>query len=113
MNDRAIEHYSNSIAISDSAAGRVSRALSYFAVGRCDLAIEDAKTALTMEPDAAPGYHTDVAANTVLYLCYFLNGNVAAARQHVNAALSLAEKYSYPAWEITEISKARDRILGN
>ena len=54
MYDRAIEHYSNSIAISESFIDRVNRALSYVEFGRCGLAIEDAKTALTLEPEGAP-----------------------------------------------------------
>ena len=113
MYDRAIERYSSSIAISDSAGNRVNRALSYFQVGRYDLAIEDAKTALAFEPESAPGYHTDVEANTVLYLCYVFDDNMTAALQHVNAALSLAKEHSYSAREIADISTARDQILGN
>ena len=113
MYDRAIEHYSNGIAISDSAGNRVNRALSYFQVDRCDLTIEDAKTALALEPEGAPGFHTDVEANTVLYLCYFFDDNMTAALQHVDMALSLAEEHSYSAGEIADMSDARDLILGN
>ena len=113
MKDLAIEHYSNSIAIGDSASDGVNRALSYTDIDRCDLAIEDAKIALTLEPESAPGYHSDVEANTALYLCYFFDDNKTAALQHVDAALSLAEEHSYSAIEIADISEARDQILGN
>ena len=113
MYDRAIEHYSNAIAIDNGALDWTNRALSYVEINRCDLAIEDAKTALTLEPESAPGYHTDVEANTILYLCYYNNGNTTAAIQHVDATLSLAKEHSYSPGKIAEISEARDLIAGN
>ena len=113
MEDLAIEHYSNSIAIDNAATDWVNRAHSYAEIDRCDLAIEDAKTALTLEPEGVPGYHTDVTANIILYRCYFIDGNTTAALQHVDAALSLAEEHSYSAGEIAYLSAARDQILGN
>ena len=113
MYDQAIKHYSNSIAINNSPVGRVNRALLYLDTGRCDLAIEDAKIALTLEPKSGPGYHTDADAHTVLYLCYFIDGNMTAALQHVDAALLLAKEHSYPPGEIAQMSETRDRILGN
>ena len=113
MYDLAIEHYSNAVAIDNGAVDWINRAQTYFENGQCDLAIEDAKTALTLEPESAPGYHTDVEANSILYLCYFIDGNITAALQHVDAALSLAEEHSYPLEEIAEISESRDQIVGN
>ena len=111
--DRAIEHYSNAIAIEDGAVDRVNRAWTYGLIDRCDLAIEDAKAALSLEAQGVPGNHTDVEANTILYQCYFVDGNVTAAVQHVEAALSLAKEHSYPPEEIAQLSKERDLIRGN
>ena len=85
MVDLAIEHYSNSIAIKNEVTDWVNRAQSYIEIDRCDLAVEDAKTALALEPVSGPGYHTDVEANIVLYLCYFIDDNMTAALQHVDA----------------------------
>ena len=66
-----------------------------------------------LEPEGAPGFHTDVEANTVLYLCYFFDDNMTAALQHADVALSLAKEHPYSARGIADISEARDQILGN
>ena len=113
LHELSIDHYSAAITINDSAVDRVNRALAYYEIERCDLAIEDAKTALALEPESAPGYHSDVEANSILYLCYFFNDDMSAALQHVDAALSLAQEHSYSPAEIADISEARDLMLDN
>ena len=111
--DLAIRYHSSSIALDNSAIDWVGRARSYLETGQCGLAVEDAKTALALASESAPSYHTDVEANIVLYLCYFTDDNMAAALQHVDAAISLAEEHSYPPGEIAGMSQARDQILSN
>ena len=108
-----LEHQVGQQLFDNGATDWVNRAQSYTEIDRCDLAIEDAKTALALEPASGPGSHTDVEANTILYLCYFIDDNMTAALQHVDAALSLAEEHSYPPEEISQMSEARDQIMGN
>ena len=113
MYDRAAEHYTNAIAIGDSPADWISRAVAYTHTGQCDLAVDDAKIVLDMEPESGPGFHTKVEANVVLYSCYFYGNDMDAALRHVDAALALAEEHSYPANEVAEIAAARAEILNN
>ena len=109
----SIVHYSNALAVRDSALDRVNRATAYWKSGQCELAIEDAQTALTMEPQGAPGHHTDVGANVVLTSCHYENGDFNAALQHLDAAIALAKEHSYSAEYVAILSQDREALLGN
>ena len=113
MYDLAIKHYSNAIAIDGSPIDRINRASSYINARRCDMAIEDAETALAMEPESAPGVHTEVEANVILYVCHFMGGDPATALRYVDIAIQLAGEHSYPADDIAQMAVARKQILGD
>ena len=97
QNENAVANYSTSIDLSDNSTARTKRGSSYLASHRCNLAIDDAKAALAMEPKKAHGIHTDVEANFILASCYAQNGNYLSALQHAEATLEMASIHAYPA----------------
>ena len=95
QNDLAVAHFSNAIALDNAAVDRVGRAFSYFIDGRCEEAIDDAQMALALEPQLAGGYHSDAESNAVLASCYFAQGDLLLALQHIEAAIEIAELHQY------------------
>ncbi len=106
----AIEHFSNSIAIEDNPLDRTNRGWAYVSNFQCDMAIPDAKAALTMEPTTSPGFHTDVEANVTLATCYEYASNYMAALQHIDAAIAIGEEHQYGEAAIIRWTAWRDRI---
>ena len=108
--DLAIEHYSSAIAIKDDALDRVNRSQSYLAQSQCDMAIADAKAALTMEPETTPGFHTDVEANVVLATCHQTYGDYMAALQHLDAGIAIGEEHHYEEAHLMNMRAWRDEL---
>ena len=94
----AIPYFTNSIAIEDNPTDRINRAQAYFGDNRCDLAINDAHTALGMPPESGPAIHTDAEAHFVLGLCYYDQFEYAQAIEHLQnyAAIAQDNDYSRP-----------------
>ena len=108
--DIAIQHYSRAIEIEDTASQRTNRATSYTEKSECDLAITDAKAALTMEPESNPGFHTDAQANFILAQCYLIQGWPQRALQHAEASLVIANENQHSETEIAILTMTRDII---
>ena len=108
--DLAIDHYSNAIAIRDNALDRVNRSLVYLEQSQCDMAIADAKAALTMEPETTSGFHTDVEANVVLANCYQYYGDYMAALQHLDASIAIGEEHHYEEATLMNAQAWRDEL---
>lgn len=110
QHNQAIQHYTNAIELEDDAANRTNRGELYRERGQCSAAIEDAKTALALEPVSTDGYHTDIEANIILAGCYAQEGNYLIALQHTNAAYSLATEHNIRAERVEEIRHQRESI---
>ena len=108
--DLAIEHYSNAIAIEDDALDRLNRSRAYVEQSQCDMAIADAKAALTMEPETIRGFHTDVEANVVLVTCYQYYGDYMAALQHLDAGIAIGEEHHYEEANLIKMRAWRDEL---
>ena len=109
----AIEYYSNALDFKKTPLYYTSRAHVYVEMGECALAIQDAKTALAMEPDIGPGVHSDVGAHTALAWCYAYDGNKSAALEHLEASIAIVEEHEeYPESELVYLKEVRDYILG-
>ena len=108
--DLAIEHFSNAIAIRDNALDRVNRSTTYLEQSQCGMAITDAKAALTMEPETAPGFHTDVEANVVLANCHEYYGDYMAALQHLEAGIAIGEEHHYEEATLMNARAWRDEL---
>ena len=106
----AIRHYSNAINIKADALTYYNRARAYLEVSQCDMAIPDAKAALSLEPLSLPQLATDVEANGVLAQCYAHEGNTSAALQHIDAAIERAEEY-YQEEDLEALRQIREGIL--
>ena len=109
MYSLAIEHYSNAIAIEDSALDRLNRAINYFKDDQCNMAIPDAQVALSLEPQFVSGLHTDVESNYLLAACYEYDDDLAAL-QHLDAAIDIAEEHEYETVIIAEWITWRDEL---
>ena len=96
QNDKAIAQYSESIKLSDNPHARIRRGLLHTASKRCDQAIEDAKVALTMDPQKGDGFHTSVEANFILASCHLQNGNYLPVLQLAETTLEMARTHGYP-----------------
>ena len=110
QDERAVQHYTNAIEIEDNTVDRLGRSMSYLTLHRCQPAIEDAKSALAMEPAAEEGFHSDAEANVILASCYAQGDEHLLALQHIEAALEIAEENGYPAGEIETVQVTRDAI---
>ena len=106
----AIQHFTNALFISDGALDRINRGNSYLEANQCDLAIIDAIAALSMEPAEAPGFHTDVEANSMLSSCYAVNGEWTAALQHIDAAIAIAQEAGYPDLDMSALVDYRESL---
>ena len=108
--EAAIQHFTNAIEIKDSALNRTNRGGRYMKTGQCPPAIEDAKAALTMEPDAGEGINTDAEANYILAICYAQQEKYLLALQHAEATLETAKENSYTEIKLENMSLIRDSI---
>ena len=107
----AITHYTNAVEIDGDALDLTNRALTYTEIKQCGPAVQDAKAALTMEPETAPGIHSDVVANGVLAKCYAEGGNLLGTLQHIEAAIAIAEEHqSYTEAEVALLKEWRDAL---
>ena len=106
----AIRHFTNAIELEDTAIYRTNRGNLYVETRQCSLAIEDAKTALAMEPATGEGSHTDIEANIILVGCYIQQGNHLSALQHADAAYALATKHNVRAERAEGMRKQREAI---
>ena len=79
-------------------------------ISQCDMAILDAKTALTMEPETGPGWHTDVLANIILANCHGYYGDYMAALQHLEAAIAIGEEHLYEEATLIDVRAWRDKL---
>ncbi len=95
QHETAILHFTNAIAIEESAANLVNRGTSYHNIGRCDLAINDAQTALAIQPEHGTGYHTHAEAHEILAICHLEQGNFDTALTHLHSAISIARQHEY------------------
>ena len=106
----AISYHTNAIAIEDNPTDRNNRAQAYYFDNRCDLAINDAHTALGMPPESGPGISSDAEAHAVLGLCYSDQFEYAQAIEHLQhyAAIAQVNDYSRPniAASYTQIASA-------
>ena len=96
----AIEHFSNALAVRESALAYLNRGYAYLDLSRCDLAVIDAEASLSLEPVIDIGFHSSAEAFAILALCHAYNGDFQAAVQHAEVAMSLAEQYQYPAEDL-------------
>ena len=96
QNERAVAEYSESIKLSDNSHARVQRGFLHMASKQCDQAIEDAKAALTMDPQKMEGLHSSIEANFILASCHAQNGNYLPALQHAETTLEIARTHGYP-----------------
>ena len=110
QNDLAVAHFSKAIDIDNMAVDRAGRAFSYFMEGRCEESIDDAQMALALEPQLAEGYHSDAESNNVLANCYFAQGDLLLALQHIEAAIEIAELHQYSTPDLRIFEEFRDAI---
>ena len=86
---RAIDHYTKSIEIQDSAQARALRAISYQAKNQCQLAIQDAQHVLKMEPE--PSQATQSYLHQTISICHQQDGQWQMALRHAESALTLLQ----------------------
>lgn len=91
----AIKHLTKAVQIQGDAMDYTSRASAYLGLEEYDLALNDALTALKMDPIIGPNIHTEVEAHRVLFICYYEQSNYDLALQHVEALLPLAKRNGY------------------
>ena len=92
----AIEHFSKALNIEESPTDRVNRATSHLALGQCDLAINDAQSALAQDTQQGQGVHTDAQAHIVLGGCHLQQDDPDTSLPHLQKALSIAKDHEYP-----------------
>ena len=117
QNEKAIAQYSESIKLSDNPHARVKRGFLHIASKRCDQTIEDAKAALTMDPQKGDDFHTGVEANFILASCHAQNRNYLPALQHAEATLEMARTHGYPETHLEMVAamslSIQDALEGN
>ena len=110
QDEAAIRHFTNALELKDNPTDRINRGIRYMETGQCPPAIEDAKAALTMEPDTGEGVHTDAEANYILAGCYAQQGKYLLALQHAEAALETEKENSYTEIDLETISIIKESI---
>ena len=110
QNEATIHHFTNALEVKDNPTDRINRGTLYMETGQCSPAIEDAKAALTMEPDAGEGIHTDAEANYILAICYAQQSDYLLALQHAEIAPEIAEENHYTAIDLETMSLTKESI---
>ena len=100
----AIQHYSQAIALDDTAEARASRAEAYIATKDCISALTDSHKALEMEPESTDGYHTYAKAHILITSCHITSGDNAQVIKHIESALTLMEANKYSAEQSAAIN---------
>ena len=94
---KAIEHYSQAIALGDTAEARASRAWAYIQTKDCISALTDSHKALEMPTVSWSGYHSGAHADQALAYCYADESQWEKALQHEESALRLMYENHYEA----------------
>ena len=110
QSEDAIRHFTNALELKDNPTDRMNRSGRHMETGDCPSAIEDAKAALSMEPDVGEEIHTDAEANYILASCYAQQDEHLLALQHAEAALEVAKENSYTEIKLENMSLIRDSI---
>lgn len=108
--DTSIVHHSNAIAINDAAVYLSNRAISYSNNSQYELAIIDARDALSKNPNTGEGINTDVDANWILAVCYYEQSKYLQALQHADVAIAIANDHQYAESEVVLMTELRDAI---
>ena len=103
---QAIDHFTKALQIRNNPVARVIRAASYVETNQCSLAVQDAKQALTMEPESDDGFHSHAEAHYILSSCHQMDGDNAKVIANAKAALPLMEANNYSAEEMAKIHAA-------
>ena len=107
----AILHFSNAIGINNNVPDRVNRSRAYKTNGQCAPAVTDAEAILMMEPTVATNYHSHLAANEILSICYFKYGNKAVGLEHLDAAIAIGKSHNFDANELNQLIEAREAMI--
>ena len=94
---KAIEHYSQAIALDDTAEARASRAWAYLETQDCTSALADSRKALEMPAASWSGYHSGAHAHQALSYCYADESKWEKALQHEESSLRLMYENQYEA----------------
>jgi len=111
MYEEAIEHFTNSINIKDEdSVTRINRGLAYIENEQYDLAILDAKKALSMEPLFDVEIHTYAEAHMILMDSYFFTREYRLALKHTKEAIAFAKLHQYPIGHIEILEENEEAI---
>ena len=91
----AIQYYSQSISIIDTAGARANRAWAHVEQKNCDSATVDSQAALRLPPTIEAGYHSSAEAHTVLGRCKRQAGAYTQSTEHYIAAAELMQEHAY------------------
>ena len=104
---KAIEHYSQAIALGDTAEARASRAWAYIETKDCISALTDGHKALAMPAASWSGYHSWAEAHDALAYCYVDESQWEKALQHEESSLRLMYENQY---EASKIAVAEENV---
>ena len=90
----AVHHYTRSLQVSDDSLTRAARAGSHRHLGRCDLAKQDALTALEFPEERGRANSAHQNAHVILSYCYESEGNIPQTIQHLTEATEIGSELS-------------------
>lgn len=91
----AIDHYSQSITVLDTASARASRAWAYAGISHCANAVDDSQAALRLPAVHWDGYHSSAEAYIVLGDCELEAGDYEQSADYYVSAVALMHEFHY------------------
>ena len=109
--EKALQHFTNAVAIDDNPKARINRAYAYLALDSLDQAAADAQKALEGPAYKYEGYDSKVEAQWVLSLYHQETGNPQQASSLATDALRLARESNYAQQDLDALSALTVNIL--
>lgn len=109
--EQAIVHYRKSLDIENDSSTRTNLAWVYYRSDLCPEAIREALRALQLPDEAySGGTRAHVSANKLVARCYEDQGDLTAALEHADEALTLAQLHQHPADDIDDLTAEVNKL---